>query len=268
MDLIAYADESGTHGNAKYCIVSGYLATPRKWGLFEADWRAILRDYQITDFHSKDFFGRQKTQGRGQFDRWPEKRANELISELTQVIHKRNLNPIGGAVEVAAFNSYTKGERAFMTMADVDAAGRLVTSGAPSRPYQLAFVTLMTEACQGAFGDAKVHFVFDRNHVEEARAVQTFTQMRDRISNPLWDKLGRVSFAGHNDEIGLQAADLHAYLWHNYSTTGPSMTSERQRAFGFITRRRNRMGIWDTRLMEELLSRLTPRQRMGLKALR
>ena len=144
--LLACADESGTHGNAKYCVISGYLASPRQWKLFEAQWRAVIGKYPITDFHSKDFFGRQKTQGHGQFDGWPNEQANQLIGELAEVIHQRRLKPVGGAIDIAAFNSFAKGERAFMTMADVSGLGKLATSGAPTRPYQLAFVTFMTEA--------------------------------------------------------------------------------------------------------------------------
>ncbi|MBI4298758.1 MAG: DUF3800 domain-containing protein [Chloroflexi bacterium] len=266
--MLAYADESGTHSNPKYCVISGYIASPRQWKLFEADWKAVIGQYPITEFHAHEFFHRQKTQGNGQFDGWSDEQAIRLLNELTQVIHQRRMYPIGGAVEVATFNAYTKGERAFLTMAEVDAVGKLITSGAPSRPYQLAFVTLMTEACQRADRDMKVHFVFDSNHVEEPRAVQEFKKIRERIPNPLWSKLGRISFADSSQEIGLQAADLYAYLWHNFLTFGPRMTFERMRILGLLTRKRKGMGVWNQHLMESLLGHLSPQQRAELRNLR
>jgi hypothetical protein len=129
----------------------------------------------------------------------------------------------------------------------------------------MAFVTLMTEACQCAEKELMVHFIFDRNHVEEPRAVQTFTDIKDGQRNPLWRKLGRLTFADRKAEIGLQAADLYTYLWYSYLEHDTNITLERAQILQILTRRRREIRIWGEEGMKKLLDTLSPRQREKLQ---
>ena len=41
--LVAYFDDSGTHGNAPVVLYGGFIATERVWADFETAWAAMLR---------------------------------------------------------------------------------------------------------------------------------------------------------------------------------------------------------------------------------
>ena len=60
IDLYAYADESGIQGSAPYCLMAGYIASPRRWKPFNAAWKATLEEYGVPEFHAKDFFAVKK----------------------------------------------------------------------------------------------------------------------------------------------------------------------------------------------------------------
>jgi hypothetical protein len=60
VNLFAYADESGIDGKPSYCVVSGYIAPQRVWESFGAEWKNILSEYQVSEFHAKEFFKRYR----------------------------------------------------------------------------------------------------------------------------------------------------------------------------------------------------------------
>jgi hypothetical protein len=37
--FVAYFDESGTHGESKALVVSGYVASTDQWSKFDAEWK-------------------------------------------------------------------------------------------------------------------------------------------------------------------------------------------------------------------------------------
>jgi hypothetical protein len=57
--LAAYIDESGTHRqrihNLPITLVAGYVADVDKWALFSAEWKRILKNYNVGYFHAKEF---------------------------------------------------------------------------------------------------------------------------------------------------------------------------------------------------------------------
>jgi hypothetical protein len=59
-EFFTYADESGWHQGAKYCLVAGFIGSPRQWKIFEKEWVSILHRFEVSDFHSKEFFWRNK----------------------------------------------------------------------------------------------------------------------------------------------------------------------------------------------------------------
>ena len=180
VDLLTYSDETGTHDGAIYCIVSGFIASPRHWRIFDTAWRKVLEKYEVSEFHSIDFFRR-----RNQFAGWDDYKAQLFLTELVEdVLMPRRLTPVGGAINVSDFNSFTHGERRYLTMAQITPDGQLVTSGAPSRPYQLGLVTLAFDAIQESISDSKVDFILDENSPEEGLAVQTFRYVAEKRVHP------------------------------------------------------------------------------------
>ncbi len=98
VELLVYADESGIHSDAPYCVVSGWIASPRQWKLFEESWTRTLQAYSVSEFHAHDFFGR-RAKPSGHYCDWSGDKAKVFIDELMSAINQHRLYPIGGAVD-------------------------------------------------------------------------------------------------------------------------------------------------------------------------
>lgn len=268
IELLAFADESGTQENPRYCLVAGWIGSPRQWRLFDRTWSQVLSEYAVPDFHSSDFFARKSNPSNSNpYRGWDDGRALSFLTALTSAISERRLHPIGGAVDVRVFMAYSEGERRYLTSAAVRPSGKFSgITGAPSRPYQLAFPIFLTEATQAAKEDASIHFVFDQNHNEVAYALQVFQRMKEEQRHELWKRLGKLTFTSRTQELGLQAADLYTHLWYAFLENGvPRMGVERYQAWQPLKKRRDWMRLADERFFEASLATLTPEQRSKLK---
>lgn len=269
-ELLAYADESGTHSDPSYCVVAGWIGSARQWHLFDDAWKAVLEEYGVPDFHAGPFFSRKNMNPSraNPYQGWSDDHAARFINSLVEVIAARRLNPVGGAVDIPAFMSYTKAERRYFTNGPLTLKGKFKgpITGSPNKPYQLGVMLFMTEAAQAAKADSVVRFVFDRNSVEEGYAVSSFNRINERQRNPLWAKLGAISFADRKGQIGLQAADLYAHLWYTFlERDAVGMGAERHRVWQGVKKRRDWMRVADSAVFEPLLSKLTPVQRDALR---
>ena len=56
MTMIAYMDESGTHGDASGTMVlGGFLATAQSWDAYNADLNSLLKLHEVEYFHANKF---------------------------------------------------------------------------------------------------------------------------------------------------------------------------------------------------------------------
>lgn len=265
IDLFAYADESGIQDGATHCVVSGYIGSPRQWKILIRDWSDVLQQHGISEFHASPFFARKRVpRKKNPYRDWSDQQAEQFLDKLISVINQRHLYPIGGAVDITAFNSFTVGERRFLTFG-VFKNSKWKSSGAPSRPYQLAFGTLLLEACEKASNSAKVHFVFDQSK-ESPLAIQTFNQIKDGQRHKVWEHLGSVTFADRRQTIGLQAADLLTHCWYAFWLYGYKLDQERAMAMEKLTQKRDQMKQWNQWRMEELLAKAPSEERAQWKA--
>ena len=70
--LVAYLDESGTHGDASAVIVGGYVSTAEQWEAFRTEWSVFLATESVKILHRADLENFQ-----GEFERgkgWDETR--------------------------------------------------------------------------------------------------------------------------------------------------------------------------------------------------
>ncbi len=278
MKLHVAADESGVHGNPSHCLVIGYIGTPRHWNRLERQWKKILAQYSVSDFHAKRFFARDKRGGRLDYYKgWSAEKAMSFLNDLLFCIDQCRLFPIGGAVDVPSFDALTYGERRFLTGGNFTADRRWLTSGAPSKPYYVALEHLIVEALNRASQDTTIHFLFDRQEVLGARAVQTFNEIVGRAparsasyyAEPLIgvEKLGHLSFGERPKEPSLQAADLLTHSWYGLLSRGEKrMSDERLYAMMGLTRKRQDIRIYNTEGFEIVLSKLPSEVRAALQA--
>lgn len=280
MDLFVAADESGVHENPQYCLVAGYIGSPQHWRRFERNWEGVLGQYSVPDFHAKRFFARDQRGGRlDSYADWSDDKALSFLDELLSCVDQRRLFPIGGAVHVPSFDALTYGERRFLTGGNFTSDSQWLTSGAPSKPYYVALEHLIVEAINQARKDTLIHFLFDRQEVLGARAVQTYNEIVGRAAPtrrgsyystepPLIgaERLGRIAFGERKKEPSLQVADLFTHLWYSFLARGEKMSGERLHAMNRLTRKRQTMRIYNAEGFEVVLSALPPDVRTALQA--
>jgi hypothetical protein len=271
VELFTFADESGIQGGAPYCIISGYIASPRQWLSFEAAWQRVLAEFDVPYFHSKEFFNR--SQGHGVYKHLSSAEAMRFLRALLATMQTHRLSPIGGAVDVQAFDALTLGERRFLTGGNFTESGRWLSSGAPSKPYYLGLQHFVVEALMVAKPHTKVHLVFDRQHVLSARAVQTLQEIVSLPPESPWREthhldLSRISsmqFANSTEEPALQLADLHTHAWYSYFSRG-ALGIEREVAMKEVSKKRNGMRMNNAEGFNILLARIPPDLRQRLQA--
>lgn len=265
IDLFVFADESGISGTQPYCVVGGFMASERQWGKFEKDWAATLGRFDVPEFHSKVFFGRDQSGRRlGPFRGWSDARASAFLAELTRAITAYRITPLGSGIHVGDFMALTPGERRFLT-GGLFRNGRFVTSGAPSKPYFLGMMALWGDATQFARAGKRIHFVMDMQKEFEPRAVQTAAETRFfGINEKNTHQLGEVVFASRQHWHALQAADLQCYLWYNYLVRPDSLSPERVAGLHAITGKRNHILALRTEGLEMILAKLPPEVRAAL----
>jgi Protein of unknown function (DUF3800) len=237
-ELYTYADESGIEDGARFCIVGGYMASPRQWKAFRKDWAAALSEFGFRagreEFHAKIFFNRQSP-----YRRWANERCATFLRRLLDVINRRQVVPVAGVVDVAAFNALPLEQRQFETggifRTPLEASShssprRFLSTGAPNTPYFCAFGNLIGEVVHKAPPDARLNFVLDRQNIVESRAVETFHEVWKNSLSPAdthnvgfldeqgIQRMGGLIYEDSTRELALQAADLYCYVWNRFLT--------------------------------------------------
>lgn len=260
IEHLVYADESETQ-QSSYCIVSGYIGRPRQWKRFENAWRETLKGFSVPEFHAIDFFG-----GRKLFRHWSGKQRQRFLDSLVAILVSRRLFPIGAAVNVATFTSYSYGERRYLTNGVIK-EGKFISSGAPARPYQLAFSSLLYAAADKTEEGDRVNYILDRNTVEEGLARQVFNDTKINRRFDSAERMNCLAFSDRISDVGLQAADLYAYLSHAILTKRHDMSPQQQGVLKRLIRRNKyHMDLWEEGQMDDALSTLSSSQRKALAA--
>jgi len=81
MTYTAYFDESGTHDDSQFVVVSGYVSSVQKWVEFSAQWMAALREWGLEFFHMTDFAVKAPP-----YDTWEEPERRERLARLLAII--------------------------------------------------------------------------------------------------------------------------------------------------------------------------------------
>lgn len=229
VEYFTYADESGLQGSPKYCLVLGFIASPRQWEIFNQEWVKVLKNYETTEFHAKDYFGRNPQGKHGLYDRWSLAKASTFLEALLSVVKPRQLYPVGGAVDVSDFNSFTLSERKFLTGGFINRSREWTTTGAPSKPYYFAMNYLVSEALFHVPPEVGVHFVFDEQNVLQARAQETFRETATvglLSDGQRTEQMKSVTFIRSVDSPGLQLADMYCYAWNRLLTKNEQSVQE------------------------------------------
>ncbi|MCH8994553.1 MAG: DUF3800 domain-containing protein [Chloroflexi bacterium] len=277
MVWFAYADDSGTHKGSEFCLVAGYIGSPRQWKLFRRDWREALGD--VPEFHAKDFFPRAAWKSsESPYHGWDERQAAAFLDRLLGIIDSYDLRPIGGATKTEDFFSLTEAQRTWITGATlltrthVHAGEAEITDkvvqheGSPQRPYFVVFPAFFVEAMRATKSAKKprIHFYFDRQGAAEVRAKEAFDLFKQHLEIPEAANLASLTYAESDEEVGLQAADLYAYVWNRKLSS--RMNSELRRAFRSLTKKKKDMFIADKKnYFDRMLRRAARHREAGIE---
>jgi hypothetical protein len=252
--LEVYSDESGIHGS-RWLAVAGFVGPASDWRSFETLWAQVLRDFDVSCFHSTKFFG-----GAKPFGRWSAERRIALIDALTGAItHHKNLTIVSSAVDTVAFFSRTEHEREYLTGGMWDVIKEKWTRrGAPTKPFYLPFAYVFDKCNRSP---QRVDWVHDRQDIyaEHAQRLHALAKSR-RQPRAIRDAIGRLTFGSKEDVLPLQAADLAAYLTYYRVTHGLQPTeSDLGRALDTFKRFGNVIFVYDEKTIDNHLRAALPR---------
>jgi hypothetical protein len=192
VQLVLYADESGTHGHSNKgrepapCIC-GFIASPDYWKKFCSDWKIILNKHGAPYWHSREFTPAAREKQKSRFFGWSNERVDNLMYDLGFVIAQE-------AVPVGSFVQSKRSPDPLKRMAD----GFFKTSLDALNRHWPKF-------------DGRVSFVFEsqKTNKEWERLLNDAHQKYTRKDN----RIGSFSFLSkHNPQgIPLQAADMLAF---------------------------------------------------------
>jgi hypothetical protein len=217
VNLVAYADESGTHDptgallGAEAVAITGLISTKEDWLSFDIKWRGVLIKYDAKYFHFREFHyawlvATKKREPSSDFNRnpyknWGENDLNEFIFELAPIAMTRLV--IGGWVPTKLYH-------------DDKIAG---VPGKDRDPYELCLdhffdssITTITKQ-RAPWKRQPITFLFDHPGDKAWRnAIQDrfhFNQKRHR-------NFAGVGFGKKEDHTPLQAADMISFrVRHN-----------------------------------------------------
>ncbi len=267
LDLYAYADESGVEKTPPYCVVAGYIASPKTWKTFRTAWSSMVTKYQIGELHAKKFFGRNP--GHGEYAHLSRMEASAFLNEAINVITSHRINPIGSIVDVGAFNRLTLGERMFLTGVHPRRKGsHLPGSNSPNQPYYVPFRMFVQLALDYTPMGTKVHFVFDQQGQRAGLSLEMFEDMKAHNSLSDNGRLGDLIFVDSKEKVEIQAADMFSHLTYRYFKAKNKlgkMNPEYRTAMGdLLVRKQVAIAMVDADALEKSLAMATPEFRAYL----
>jgi hypothetical protein len=197
VNLVVYADESGTHDRmakqpgSEAAVFGGYIGdVTEDWILFNWEWQSVLEKYKIKHFHCREFFSLKGSEHNPEspYYKWGELKRDTFLFELAAAAGDQY--PVG-----AMFNlkDYVKNKES-------------------EDPYPFVFHTFFSDVhralrLQWPGNTGPVSFFLDNNNADW---ISTFREVFNKwkIHEPRFDSF---TFADDRTCLPLQAADLIAY---------------------------------------------------------
>lgn len=220
--LRCYMDESGLGKNVQevVCCIAGFQCRNSLCYPFQEEWKAVLLEYGIDEFKSKQFWAVAEDGGlTGKYKGWSFEKANIFVSELVRIIQRHKCHMLGAAVNLHDFFSYDEESRKFLTGATfhID-RNRFVTSGKPNSAYFTALNVVVGQGVKRAAVDREeCHFIFDEQEEYASLAKTRVAELRSHFKEAgIADFLGSVGYSPSHKVRPLQAADLAAHVCKEY----------------------------------------------------
>lgn len=197
MKIIAYIDESGTHGSSKLIILGGYVARLGQWATFDQKFRRVLKRSGLTYYHSKEMRAHQN-----EFKSWSTAKTIAFCNEAHRVVAANTMCGFSIRIDRAHHDEfYVAGNRPRKMPLDTmyGVAFRLVLSFIPE------FVQLSLRR-----GDLTIDFILEDGAKNIGDARRIFQQIKEAKITGLSELLGTIEVGEKKQFLGLQAADALA----------------------------------------------------------
>jgi hypothetical protein len=199
--VTVYIDESGTHGSG-VTIMGGWVGRLGQWAKFDPKWRRLLKDNNLTYFHSRMF-----RHSKGEFKGWKPEQKNNFVDKAKRASLK-NL------------------EFGFVISLPDSAAGYRPREVPLDSSYGLCFrycLSFVPVLARQAFGrpDLDISFVLESGHQNAGDADRIFHKVKNsRNANPAEREIvgmfRTITFRDKKKFPGLQVADINAYSGYQH----------------------------------------------------
>lgn len=201
MNLVCFADESGTHDTlglepgSQLAAVAGYLSWDTMWTTLCGQWQEVLERYDVKVFHYSDLSNKKKP-----YCNWSQEKIDCFMKELIPIARNNTIMGIGGLVSVQDYNAIIPDSAKydhpyhFCFDAFFGAMRRFLLS-ASNWGYQVPFAP-----------KEKIAFVFDR--VDKKKNIIALEQYDCALADDEENRFGPITFDSKDDHPELQAADL------------------------------------------------------------
>lgn len=179
--------------------MAGFVGRLGQWVDFEKKWKAILRRYGITHFHS-----RKLRQSKEQFQGWPRTKKANFMHEIADVADRHTVFGFTTMLRKADYDRhYIAGERPREKQLD--------------SMYGICFRRSLSLICESTpyylkRDDLEINFILEDGHKNAGDAVRIFNEIKSVGAPEIVRRLKAISFAGKLSYSGLQGADASAYI--------------------------------------------------------
>jgi hypothetical protein len=191
VNLVIYADESGTHHpkgeqpKSEVPVIAGYMGWRSNWKQFCHDWKAVLDRHSVPFFHAKEFERRQEP-----YQSWSDDRAERFKYALAEIAGRNT--PVGGSYHIKEHYKENPEDETY-----------------PYKfPIRYFFSDLVASLKEFGFLEQEISIVFDSTTNKKwmaamAEEIETLKTSGIKICSHV--------YGDDKDYLPLQAADMLAY---------------------------------------------------------
>ena len=203
MPLLAYLDESGTHGGSPLTVMAGWVGRVERWRELDGKWGALLRRplphrQPLTHIHGKEL-----RDGSKQFKGWPVEERRQLAMAASGMAQEHSLFSISVLLNNNDYDNIYIG---------ADGALRKHRAAIDSK-YGVCFrvfLSLVTRILERHEPNETVQLVLEAGHANGGAAEEIYSSMQNIAPN-LARFVSGITYARKKESPGVQAADLLAY---------------------------------------------------------
>ena len=216
VNLVIYADESGTHGgkagaqpHSEVATVAGYAGKVDSWVKLRRDWKAILDRNHVDYFHYSPLryaikvaeFGRSVSQKGNPYRGWSKSQAEDFLLDCARVAAAGNRLSLGVDFDTRGYSQSTIPEH-------------LKMDNPPAGAVWMFYETAMRQIKRHwPTARGPIVFCFDQTDNQEwlTEAHLVHSEFKRAYEKKL-PRIGGISFEDKKqpENYGLQAADLYA----------------------------------------------------------